>query len=100
MLVRKDGLFSETSYEVLSTYHKYKIIKVFPITGRKHQIRVILNYLGIPIVGDTLYKGQNFSRLCLFASELSFNYKNEDLNFSKFSEHKHKINNLLMHLYF
>ncbi len=100
VLVRKDGLFSETSYEVLSTYHKYKIIKVFPITGRKHQIRVILNYLGMPIVGDVLYKGHNFSRLCLFASELSFNYQNEDLNFSKLSIHKHKINNLLMHLHF
>lgn len=100
VLVRKDGVASETYYEVISTYHKYKTLKVVPITGRKHQIRVVLNYLGAPIVGDTLYKGQNFSRLCLFASELSFNYKNEDLHFSLFSEQKHKINNLLMHLHF
>lgn len=100
VLVRKDGLLSQTSYKVLSTYHKYKILKVFPITGRKHQIRVVLNYLGAPIVGDVLYKGQAFSRLCLFASELSFTYKNENLKFSILNEHKHKINNLLMHLHF
>jgi 23S rRNA-/tRNA-specific pseudouridylate synthase len=100
VLVRKNGIPSETSYEVLSTYHKYKVIKVFPITGRKHQIRTVLNYLGAPIVGDTLYKGQAFSKLCLFASELAFNYKNQDLHFSKLTEQKHKINNLLMHLHF
>lgn len=100
VLVRKDGVLSQTTYECIYTYHKYKILKVHPITGRKHQIRVVLNYLGAPIVGDSIYKGQTFSRLCLFSSELSFSYKNQELNFSILSQHRHKINNLLMYLYF
>jgi 23S rRNA pseudouridine1911/1915/1917 synthase len=100
VLVKNDGLPSETNYEVISSYNKYKILLVTPITGRRHQIRVILNFLNAPIIGDKLYGGQDFSRLCLFASELKFTYKKEILHFSILNEHKHLINNLLMHLYF
>jgi 23S rRNA pseudouridine1911/1915/1917 synthase len=100
VLVKNDGATSETSYEVINSYNKYKILLVTPITGRKHQIRVVLSYINTPIVGDSLYGGENFTRLCLFASELKFNYKGENLSFSILNKHKHLINNLLMHLYF
>ncbi len=47
-----------------------------PITGRSHQLRVHLQAIGHPIVGDTLYGGQNPAvsgqRLLLHATELSF----------------------------
>lgn len=51
-------------------------VKLIPITGRSHQLRVHMQYLGHPIVGDTLYattEQQNLiPRLCLHAEYLSF----------------------------
>ena len=51
-------------------------VKLIPITGRSHQLRVHMQYLGHPIIGDTLYatpeQRQLSSRLCLHAERLSF----------------------------
>lgn len=51
------------------------LVKVFPKTGRTHQIRVHLAYIGHPIVGDTLYgsgKGAYNGGQLLFCKELRF----------------------------
>ena len=51
-------------------------VKLTPITGRSHQLRVHMQYLGHPIVGDTLYANEEqqalMPRLCLHAERLSF----------------------------
>lgn len=51
-------------------------VKLTPITGRSHQLRVHMQYLEHPIIGDTLYatpeQQQLSSRLCLHAERLSF----------------------------
>lgn len=51
-------------------------VKLTPVTGRSHQLRVHMQYLGHPIIGDTLYASpehqQLNSRLCLHAERLSF----------------------------
>ena len=51
-------------------------VKLTPMTGRSHQLRVHMQYLGHPIIGDTLYatseQQQLSSRLCLHAERLSF----------------------------
>ncbi|MBL8321934.1 MAG: RluA family pseudouridine synthase, partial [Acinetobacter sp.] len=53
-------------------------VKLTPITGRSHQLRVHMQYLGHPIVGDTLYADEQqqalMPRLCLHAERLSFNH--------------------------
>jgi len=43
-----------------------------PFTGRTHQIRVQAAEHGFPILGDTLYGGGPFPRVCLHAAELHF----------------------------
>lgn len=45
-----------------------------PLTGRTHQIRVHAAEHGFPILGDTLYGGTTFPRVCLHAAELQFRH--------------------------
>ena len=51
-------------------------VKLTPITGRSHQLRVHMQYLGHAIIGDTLYADELaqrlMPRLCLHAEQLSF----------------------------
>ena len=53
-------------------------VKLTPITGRSHQLRVHMQYLGHPIAGDTLYADEQqqalMPRLCLHAERLSFQH--------------------------
>jgi 23S rRNA pseudouridine1911/1915/1917 synthase len=48
-----------TEYRILEKLEGYTLVEVIPKTGRKHQIRVHLSYLGHPIAGDNLYGFKN-----------------------------------------
>lgn len=54
-VVKEDGRNAITDYEVLERFGKYTIVKCNLRTGRTHQIRVHMEYLGYPIVGDPKY---------------------------------------------
>lgn len=57
-VVKKGGKEAKTKYKVLWSDGRYSLLKVKIFTGRTHQIRVHLSYLGYPIVGDELYGGK------------------------------------------
>ena len=54
-VVREGGRNAVTEYEVMERFGKYTIVKCKLKTGRTHQIRVHMEYLGYPLVGDPKY---------------------------------------------
>ena len=63
------GKMALTYYEVMSENTKYSLVKLQPHTGRTHQLRVHMQYLNTPILGDRVY-GKVSSRLFLHAYSL------------------------------
>lgn len=67
-----------TNYLVLREYPHFSLLKVSPLTGRTHQIRIHLKSIGHPIVCDLLYGGKRqicppeLNRLFLHAQKLAF----------------------------
>lgn len=53
--VLSDGQEAITHYEVLKEFNNYSLVKCCLETGRTHQIRVHMAYIGHPLLGDSLY---------------------------------------------
>lgn len=71
-----DGDYAKTIFKKVISGEKYSIVEAELITGRTHQIRLHLAYLGFPIVGDTLYNDKTYDgvdRQLLHSFEISFN---------------------------
>ena len=86
MSVNVDGKEAITEYEVIENFNSCTKLKINLITGRTHQIRVHMSYLGYPLVGDQTYGInsnklgdqnsiiKNFPRQALHAQKLKFDH--------------------------
>ncbi|HMO36321.1 MAG TPA: RluA family pseudouridine synthase [Gemmatales bacterium] len=73
MIVSADGMTARTRYEVLAEEpaRRRQQVRLWPETGRTHQLRVHMAHLGVPILGDRLYGSIiTASRLMLHALRL------------------------------
>ena len=75
MAIRADGKEAITHFKVLKRYEKATLIELKLETGRTHQIRVHMNYIGHPVVNDPVYGNRKLfddTGQCLHAKELGF----------------------------
>jgi len=74
MVCYEHGKPSQTQWEVIERAAAHTTLKLSPITGRTHQLRIHLKSIGHPILGDEFYaQGEAFTaseRLCLHAERL------------------------------
>lgn len=68
--VDPNGKPAETFYRVLKTDGVHSLVELKPTTGRTHQLRVHMKYLGHPILGDPVYGEEKADRLYLHAGAL------------------------------
>ena len=73
--MRADGAIARTDFAVERRFKRAKgdfsLLKVWPHTGRKHQIRIHLAHIGHAIVGDKLYGGDEDLYLALVEDRLT-----------------------------
>lgn len=69
----KEPKYARTYYRTLKRADNFSLVELEPFTGRTHQLRVHLAFLGHPILGDVKYGRNNeFVRLALHAKYLGF----------------------------
>jgi len=77
MAVRRDESAREavTNYVVAERFKYSTLLRVSPVTGRTHQIRVHLRHIGHPVLGDALYgRKSDCHRLALHAAKLELDH--------------------------
>jgi len=58
----ESGRYASTHYRVMAAYDRFSLIELELETGRQHQIRLHLQELGHPLVGDVVYGGDPAAR--------------------------------------
>lgn len=77
MAVVAGGKRAVTHFRVLKRFAKATLVELVLETGRTHQIRVHMDYIGHPVVNDPVYGGKKLiddTGQCLHAKELGFNH--------------------------
>lgn len=96
MVDMKRGKPATTYYEVVENDSHSSLIKLTPITGRSHQLRVHMLELGHPILGDKLYASEvgkkMANHLCLHAAYINFTHPVTHTQISFNSQYQFELN--------
>jgi 23S rRNA pseudouridine1911/1915/1917 synthase len=74
MRVQHGGRHAETAFTVLARVDDHSLLWIRPRTGRTHQIRAHMRYIGHPVRGDTKYGGSEARRMMLHAWQLRIDH--------------------------
>ncbi len=112
MAVRERGKEAITQYSVVEDFRAHSLMEFSLETGRTHQIRVHMQHLGYPLVGDPAYGGhyrkpaagsdelglclKNFRRQALHAKELAFIHPQSGSEVKFVAELPEDLSNLLV----
>jgi len=92
----KQSKEAKTIYRVIKRSKGVSLLELYPQTGRTHQLRVHLAYLGHPILGDKKYgKTQDQCRLALHAKSIGFVHPRTKKRMEFESELPAELKNLL-----
>lgn len=90
---------SQTRYESTELFEDHSLVTCYPITGRTHQIRVHLSYIGFPIVGDYIYGRRRptikLGRHFLHAHQITFQRASDEKELTLQAPLPDKLENVL-----
>ena len=90
--VSKEGKPAITRYRVVESFNGFSLLEVELLTGRTHQIRVHMSYIGHPVIGDSKYGDYELNK----EIESKYDFKNQFLE--AYQLDFHKLNNPLKYL--
>jgi len=68
------GRDAVTCYKITEKGKNCALLEIAPQTGRTNQIRIHMEYIGCPIIGDKLYRGREAGRMLLHSAQLIFRH--------------------------
>jgi 23S rRNA pseudouridine955/2504/2580 synthase/23S rRNA pseudouridine1911/1915/1917 synthase len=77
MCIAKKGKPAHTDYETIEVWKNFALLKIQIHTGRTHQIRVHLQHIGHPVVGDAFYGSGESLFLSSFKKKFKLSEKEE-----------------------
>jgi 23S rRNA-/tRNA-specific pseudouridylate synthase len=93
-IVRHGGRPARTAWKVEEFFRDYTLLRVFPKTGKTHQIRVHLQSIGLPLAIDPLYNRPRGTEPGIFLSSFKRGYQAaqaEQPLISRLTLHAHRL---------
>lgn len=91
VMIQPGGKPAQTFFSTVKAYRQHTLVACKPITGRMHQIRIHLAYLGAPIIGDIQYGAKPFYLSSIIKGYKMKKWEEEEPFLKRFGLHAAKL---------